>query len=618
MFRYLYRWLIGRPLGTSQMASERIPKWKALPIFSSDALSSVGYGPEQIAIILAAIPALGLYTYYKDVVIAIIILLGIVALSYSQIIKANPGGGGSYIIAKKYLGVNAALITGAALFSDYILTVAVSISSGTAAIISAFPFLAPYNITLDIIVLFLMMVVNLRGVKEASTTFVWPTYIFIGCMAATIIGGLYQINVMHVPPHAMALQAKPPLTAFTCILLLRAFANGCSSMTGVEAIADGVPMFKVPQERNAMITTCIMATILACMLGGISYLFIYFHMVPVEGRTLMSVLVSGIFGESIMFYFVQVMTMIILYLAANTAFNGLPPLLYFMSKDGYVPRDLGTRGDRLSFSNGIILLTMAAAILIVLFKGNVEHLISLYALGVFLSFTIAQSAICKHWMLLRCKYWRMYSFINGLGAVVTGVVVIIVLLTKFIYGAWIVVLLIPTLVYGFKKIYAHYEDVRQQLVLTPDDYKKSYRSTGEGMNYIVIPIASPTQAVARAIRYAKVTSNPITSKIYAVHIAVDAEKGEKVKRLWKELEPSIEMVVVPSPYRQMADPLITFIEKMRKDIDPKDVITVLIPEFETRKLWHRFLHNQSGWLLRIKMLSYMNVVVATVPLQFKK
>ena len=463
-----------------------------------------------------------------------------------------------------------------------------------------------------------MMLVNLRGVKEASSTFVWPTYIFIGCMAATIIGGLYQIYFLHVPPHAMALQAQPPLTAFTCILLLRAFANGCSSMTGVEAIADGVPMFKAPQERNAMITTCIMATILACMLGGISYLFIYFHMVPVEGRTLMSVLVSSVFGESIMFYFVQVMTMIILYLAANTAFNGLPPLLYFMSKDGYVPRYLGTRGDRLSFSNGIILLTLAAAILIVLFEGNVEHLISLYALGVFLSFTIAQSAICKHWVLLRCKYWQLYTLINGLGAIVTGVVVIIVLLTKFIYGAWIVVVLIPTLVYCFKKIYSHYEDVREQLVLTPEDYKKSYRSTGEGKNYIIIPIASPTQAVARAIRYAKVTSNPGTSKIYAVHIAVDEVKGEKVKRLWKELEPSIEMVVVPSPYRQMADPLITFIEKMRKEIDPKDVITVLIPEFETRKLWHRLLHNQSGWVLRIKMLSYMNVVVATVPLQFKK
>jgi hypothetical protein len=411
--------------------------------------------------------------------------------------------------------------------------------------------------------------------------------------------------------------AAGPLTALTAVLLLRAFANGCSSMTGVEAIADGVPMFKVPQERNAMITTGIMATILASMLAGIGFLFIHFHMLPTEGRTLMSVLVEQVFGQSLMFFFVQIMTMIILYLAANTAFNGMPPLLYFMSKDGYVPRYLGERGERLSFSNGIILLTMGAALLMIVFKGNVEHLISLYALGVFLSFTIAQTAICKHWHLLKCKYWRLYAGINGLGAMVTGVVVIIVLLTKFIYGAWIVVLLIPTLVYCFKKIHAHYEDVRQQLVLTPEDYKQHYRTNGEGTNYIIVPLASPTQAVARAIAYAKVIG-VTNGKIYAVHVATDEAKGEKVKRLWAELEPEVELVVVPSPYRQMSTPLINFINQLRQKNKPGDMITVVIPEFETRKLWHRFMHNQSGWLLRLKMLNYMDVVVATVPLQFKR
>lgn len=509
------------------------------------------------------------------------------------------------------------MVTGAALFSDYLLTVAVSISSGTAAITSAFPVLEPYHLELDILVLFLMMLINLRGVQEASTTFVWPTYIFIGCMAATIFGGLYQIFVLGVPPHEMNVQQPAPLTALTAILLLRAFANGCSSMTGVEAIADGVPMFKVPQERNAMITTGVMAVILASMLAGIGYLFIYFHMLPVPGKTLMSVLVSQVFGQSMMFFFVQIMTMVILYLAANTAFNGMPPLLYFMSKDGYVPRYLGERGERLSFSNGIILLTMGAALLMIAFKGDVEHLISLYALGVFLSFTIAQTAICKHWHLLKCKYWQVYAGINGLGAVVTGVVVIIVLLTKFIYGAWIVVLLIPTLVYGFRKIHAHYEDVREQLVLTPEDYKNNYRTNGEGTNYIIVPLASPTQAVARAIAYAKIIG-VTNGKIYAVHIATDEAKGEKVRRLWSELEPDVELVVVPSPYRQMAKPLIDFIEDLRSKNKPDDMITVVIPEFETRKLWHRFLHNQSGWILRIKMLAYMDVVVATVPLQFKR
>jgi amino acid transporter len=615
MLRTFYRWLIGKPLDSGQVENERIPKWKALPIFSSDALSSVGYGPEQIAIVLAAMPALGLYSYFGAVVIAIIILLGIVALSYSQVIKANPGGGGSYAIAMKYLGEYPALVAGAALFSDYILTVAVSISSGTAAITSAFPVLAPYHIYLDVFVLVgILMIFNLRGVQEASTVFVWPTYIFLGCMFATIFGGLYQIIVLQTPSQVVAVQSAEPLSAFTILILLRAFANGCSSMTGVEAIADGVPLFKVPQERNAMVTTVIMASILAFMLGGIGYLVIYFHLLPMDGFTLMSILVEEVFGHSIMFYFVQIMTMVILYLAANTAFNGLPPLLSFMARDGYVPRYLGNRGERLSFSNGIILLTLAAAFLIVVFQGNVEHLISLYAVGVFLSFTIAQTAMVVHWNQTREKNWKLYAFINGTGAIVTALVVVIVLLTKFIYGAWIVVLLIPTLVFMYKKVHHHYDDVREQLVLTKDAYKE-VMSAEPGRNIIVIPVASPTQAVARAIRYAKIISN---YKIYAVHVCTDEAKGEKVKRLWAELEPSIEMVLIPSPYRQLTDPLIRFIIRLRRHNGPHDIITVLIPEFEPKKLWHRLLHNQSGWLLRIRMLNFLDVVVSTVPLKFKK
>lgn len=615
MFKGLSRILIGKPLESDQVEQERIPKWKALPIFSSDALSSVGYGPEQIAIVLAAMPALGLYSYFGAVVIAIIILLGIVALSYSQVIKANPGGGGSYAIALTYLGEYPALIAGAALFSDYILTVAVSISSGTAAITSAFPVLAPYHLYMDIFVLVgILMIFNLRGVQDASTVFVWPTYIFIGCMMATIGGGLYQIFVLGVQPGVVAVQSADPINAFTLVLLLRAFANGCSSMTGVEAIADGVPLFKAPQERNAMVTTVIMASILAAMLGGVGYLVIYFHLLPMDGFTLMSILVKEVFGRNMIFFFIQIATMIILYLAANTAFNGLPPLLSFMARDGYVPRYLGNRGERLSFSNGIVLLTMAAAFLILVFEGNVEHLISLYAVGVFLSFTIAQSAMVVHWNKSREKNWQVYALINGFGAVVTALVVVIVLATKFVYGAWVVVLLIPTLVYFFKKVHHHYDDVREQLVLTPEAYKAA-KVTMRKRNIVVIPLASPTQAVAKAIRYAKVI-NP--DKIYAVHVCTDEVKGHKVERLWKELEPDIEMVLVPSPYRQLTDPLVRFIIRLRRHTGPDDVITVLIPEFEPKKLWHRLLHNQSGWLLRARMLNFLDVVIVTVPLKFKK
>ena len=613
MFSRLWHWVIGKPLGNDQIEHERIPKWKALPIFSSDALSSIGYGPEQIAIVLAAAPAL--YAYFGAVVLAIILLLGIVAVSYSQVIKANPSGGGSYAIAMKYLGAYPALVAGAALFADYILTVAVSVSSGTQAITSAFPALAPYHLYMDVFVLVcVLMILNLRGVQEAATAFVWPTYLFIGAIFATIIAGLYQIIVLHVPAGVAAVQSSGPVGAISLFILMRAFANGCSSMTGIEAIANGVPFFKEPQERNAMITTGVLAAILSTMLAGIGYLIIYFHLLPSEDITLMSELVEQIFGRGFMYYFVQVMTMLILYLAANTAYNALPPLLYFMARDGYVPRYFGNRGERLSFSNGIVLLTIAAAALIIVFNGNVEHLISLYAIGVFLSFTIAQTAMVVHWKQSRGKNWKFYAFINGTGAAVTALVVCVILLTKFIYGAWIVVLLIPALVCMYLKIHHHYDDVREQLLMTPDEYREAMNRK-LGHDFVVIPIASPTRAVARAIRYAK-TIHP--DKIYAAHVCMDLEKGEKVKALWQELEPSIEMVLIPSPYRQMTDPLIQFLSKLRKELDPNDVITVLIPEFETKKLWHRLLHNQSGAILHVKMLNMLDVVVATVPLKFKK
>ena len=400
------------------------------------------------------------------------------------------------------------------------------------------------------------------------------------------------------------------------LIVLRAFANGCSSMTGIEAIANGVTMFKAPQQKNAIETTAVMACILAIMLGGLSYLIIYLHLLPTQGYTLLSLLVEDIFSRTLIYYVIQILMMVILYIAANTAYNGLPPLLSFMAVDGYVPRYFANRGERLSYSNGIQVLTLMAGILIVLFQGNIEHLISLYAIGVFLSFTIAQSAMVVYWRQCRERNWRLFSVINGFGALVTACVVVIVLITKFIYGAWIIVLLIPTLVYMFLKVHHHYDDVREQLLLTPEEYTK-VMTTDLGHNIIIIPIASPTQAVAKAIRYAKIISGP-KDKIYAVHVYSDDERGKKIKTLWRQLDPDIELIMLQSPYRQLTDPLITFIQELRKETAPKDTITVLIPEFETKKLWHRLLHNQSGWLLRLRTLPYLDVVVSTVPLQFTK
>ncbi len=617
LFKTISRHLLGKPLENTKLEGEQMPKWKALPIFSSDALSSVGYGPEQIAIVLASVPTLATYRYFGPIVLAIIALLFIVALSYTQVVRVNPGGGGSYGIAMKYLGVYPALTAGAALLADYILTVAVSISSGTAALVSAFPVLHPYHVYLDLGVLILMMIVNLRGTREASTVFVWPTYFFLAAMGITLIGGFYQIWNGTLTAHTVAVETVAPLNQTALMLIvLRAFANGCSSMTGIEAIANGVTMFKAPQQKNAIETTAIMACILAIMLGGLGYLIIYLHLLPTQGYTLLSLLVEDIFSRTLIYYVIQILMMVILYIAANTAYNGLPPLLSFMAVDGYAPRYFANRGERLSYSNGIQVLTLMAGILIVLFQGNIEHLISLYAIGVFLSFTIAQSAMVVYWRQCRERNWRLFSVINGFGALVTACVVVIVLITKFIYGAWIIVLLIPTLVYMFLKVHHHYDDVREQLLLTPEEYTK-VMTTDLGRNIIIIPIASPTQAVAKAIRYAKIISGP-KDKIYAVHVYSDDERGKKIKTLWRQLEPAIELIMLQSPYRQLTDPLITFIQELRKETAPKDTITVLIPEFETKKLWHRLLHNQSGWLLRLRTLPYLDVVVSTVPLQFTK
>lgn len=343
---------------------------------------------------LASVPTLATYRYFGPIVLAIIALLFIVALSYTQVVRVNPGGGGSYGIAMKYLGVYPALTAGAALLADYILTVAVSISSGTAALVSAFPVLHPYHVYLDLGVLILMMIVNLRGTREASTVFVWPTYFFLAAMGITLIGGFYQIWNGTLTAHTVAVETVAPLNQTALMLIvLRAFANGCSSMTGIEAIANGVTMFKAPQQKNAIETTAVMACILAIMLGGLGYLIIYLHLLPTQGYTLLSLLVEDIFSRTLIYYVIQILMMVILYIAANTAYNGLPPLLSFMAVDGYVPRYFANRGERLSYSNGIQVLTLMAGILIVLFQGNIEHLISLYAIGVFLSFTIAQSAM---------------------------------------------------------------------------------------------------------------------------------------------------------------------------------------------------------------------------------
>jgi hypothetical protein len=589
------------------MLREKLPKWKALSVFSSDALSSVGYGPEMIALTLAGsgMVAAG---YFPWVFLTILALLVIVTISYTQVARANPGGGGSYSVAKTYLGETPALVAGAALFADYTLTVAVSVASGTEAIVSAFPVLVGNEVAIDIFVLVTVLtIINLRGVREASTVFVFPTYMFVAGVLALIVSGVYTAcsgTAPAIPPQSLARQ---PLDAAMVLLLLRAFANGCSSLTGIEAIANGVTTFKPPAAANAVITTCWMSGLLATMLAGLSFLIMHFHIQPVANVTMMSQVAELTLGRGWLYYFLQITTMLILYLAANTSYNGLPPLLSLMARDGYMPRYLGIRGDRLGFSNGIILLSVVAGALIVGFRGNVERLISLYAIGVFLSFTIAQSGLVKHWYKERGRGWLARAVLNGAGAGVTGTVVLVIAVSKFFYGAWIVLVFIPVMVAIFRMVHHHYEDIAAQLHLAAQG--KDPAAAPRGRNIVVVPVSTTTRVVADTIGYAKL----ISTDIVAIHVSTDEEITRRVQARWRDWNTGIPLTTIDSPYRLLITPLMKYIEELERSKGPDDYITVLIPEFETRKWWHRLLHNQTGWILRTLLILKENVIVATIP-----
>lgn len=604
--------LIGRPLHNREALGERLPKWKALAIFSSDALSSVGYGPEQIALVLA-ISGFVAYGYYPYAFLTVLILLAIVTASYTQVTRANPGGGGSYSVAKKNLGEHPSLVAGAALFADYVLTVAVSICAGTQALVSAFPALQGQEVNIDLVVLFgILTLINLRGIRESAHVFVFPTYLFVLGMLGLIISGIYQALTGPGPLFPPAALARQELDWMMLALVLRAFANGCSSMTGLEAISNGVPMFKRPEHENAIKTTYWMSGLLAIMLTGISFLLLHYHVMPIPHVTMLSQIAEQTVGRGWFYYYIQMVTMLILFLAANTAYNGLPPLLSLLAQDGYMPRYLGMRGERLSFSNGIVLLSLVAGLLIVGFDGDVEHLISLYAIGVFLSFTIAQSGMVVHWWRERSRNWGRRALINGFGAIITGIVVVVIAVSKFFAGAWIVLIFIPVMMFIFKKIKRHYLDMAEQLHLPLEE--GPYQAKPLGTHYVIVPVASPTRVVAETMRYAK----KIGDEVIALHIATDKEAIPTVEEKWRQWNPEVNLVTVYSPYRLVIQPLLQYVEKLTRRKQPEDYITVVIPEFETRKWWHRLLHNQTGLVLRTLLIFNKNVVVATLPFHLQK
>lgn len=610
MMRTIRRLLIGKPLHNNELGHEQLPKWKALSIFSSDALSSVAYGPEQIMLTLVAVPGLIAYGFMAPIALSILALLAIVALSYVQVAKANPGGGGSYAVSKKNLGEMPALIAAGSVFADYVLTAAVSVSAGTAAIISAFPALAGNEVLLDLFVLFaILMLINLRGVRESSNAFVFPTYAFLfGILCLIAIGVFKAFTQSSYLIHPEAFTAQP-LNWAVFFLILRAFANGCSSMTGVEAIADSVPMFKRPASRNATITTYLMAGILSIMFTGITFLIMHYHVMPIAEVTALSQIAEQVFGRNWLYFYIQITTMLVLYLAANTAYNGLPILLSIVAKDGYMPRYLATRGERLTYSNGIVLLTVAAAALIVIYEGQIDHLISLYAIGVFVSFTIAQTSMIVHWRREKGPGWQIRAWLNGIGAVTTGLVVIIITVTKFVHGAWMILVFIPCIIYVFKKIRGHYDSIAKQLSVPPEFIVKEKGARSESKHIVIVPVSTPTRVVFETLKYAKV----IGDNVLAVHVASDEASENKVKAKWEQWDMGVKLVVLRSPYRLLMNPLIDYIETVHNAKGVNDYITVVIPEFETKKWWHRLLHNQTGWILHTSLVLRENVIVTTVP-----
>jgi amino acid transporter len=679
----LRAFLFGRPLASAHTGHQRLPVVLALPIFSSDALSSVAYATEAILGVLILVGT-GAMRQSLGIAIAICTLIWIVALSYRQIIAAYPNGGGAYPVAKENLGTIPALVAGAALLVDYILTVAVSVASGVDAIgsfssagVSFLQILGSWvnlhKSEVCLICTAAIMLANLRGVKESGAIFAFPAYVFITSFVVLIAKGFIGLFTGHIHPltlaqsnvqaHAMGFNTGFQLAGW--YLVLQAFSSGCSALTGMEAISNTVPYFKEPRDKNAQATMTWMALIATFFFGGITYLSYIFHSLPIDPKasdyqTVISQIAHTVFdntGIAWFYYVVQISTAIILILAANTAFAGFPQLSAMLARDRFLPRQLASVGDRLVYANGIVILALVSAILLVIFQGNVYELIPLYAVGVFTSFTLAQAGMVRHWLHDKRKGWQYSIFLNGLGAVATAVVAIIFVVSKWSsgvvispslriptdgvwqwyggqinhlplhayrhwqhihpghvlpgytigpgltphYGAWLVAVLIPLLVMMFRKIETHYEDVRKQLSL------RGYEPKPAGRHIVLVLVPGLNRGVVDALRYASM----ISGDCRAFYIEIDESVTPGLKQNWEKWANDIPLLILASPYRSLIGPVRRYIDAVQKE-RAGDVVTVVLPEFVSPKWWHNFLHNQAGLLLKLTLLNRRGIVVTNV------
>lgn len=604
----LKRLLIGRPLKSVELGEQRLEKRKALAILSSDALSSVAYGPEQILIVLVTIGSMALW-YSLPIALGVLILLTALILSYRQIIFAYPHGGGAYVVSKNNLGVNAGLAAGGSLLVDYILTVAVSVSAGTDAITSAFPALHEHTVLIAVIFVAFLTLLNLRGLTESASILSYPVYLFVFALLLLVGAGFYHIAVGDVSSE-LHTPVGTPVAGISLFILLRAFASGSSALTGVEAISNAIPNFKEPAPVNAAKTLIAMGTILAVLFSSIVFLAYYYGISPKEEMTVVSQIAEETFGRNFLYYFIQGTTALILILAANTGYSAFPLLAVNLAKDKYIPRMFTIRGDRLSYSNGIIILGLLSIVLIIAFKGKTELLIPLYAVGVFIPFTLSQTGMMVKWIREKPAGWKAKFAINTLGACISLIVTLMFFLTK-IAQIWPVLIFLPVILFAFHQIHKHYEAVGEQLRITSEI--SSMRVAG---NIMIVPVAGITQVVENSINYAK-SLKP--DQIIAVNVAFDREAAKKMEVKWKTWQPEIRLVTLYSYYRSIIQPLSKFIDTVERKASVANYqVTVVIPQFIPKKGWHNILHNQSSILIRTALLYRKNVVITTVPFHLRK
>jgi amino acid transporter len=615
------RVIIGSPFATSQAIHERLTKLKALPVFSSDALSSSTYGPEEILIMLV-LAGSGALSNALPITMVIVLLLAIVTLSYRQTIKAYPSGGGAYTVAHENLGRNPGLAAAAALMVDYVLTVAVSVAAGVAAITSAAPGLYDVRVPMGVAVVAVFAWGNLRGTRESGTLFAAPTYFFILAMGTMIVAGLIKVvmgdapgSLLHAAPAREEVAATQGLTLF---LVLRAFSSGSAALTGVEAISNAVPAFKPPESRNARTVLTMMACILGFLVLGVAYLSTRYGLVPRADETIVSMLGREVLGENVLYYGYQAATALVLFMAANTSFAGFPWLSAIVAKDGFMPRQFAFKGDRLAFSYGIVFLAAAASLLLVVFAGEVTRLIPLYAVGVFVSFTLSQSGMVRRWWRLREPGWRMSLAINGVGAAATAVVAVIIASTKFAQGAWISILLMLGLMLMFTFIGRHYhwfeEEVRVDEGALPSGIPGAVPAERlRGREHVVVPVDAINKISVGAIGLARELSGRVT----AVHITDDREQAEEFRGRWEKTIPDVPLLVVESPYRAFVAPMLAYIGSLER-AEPGVGITVVLPGFVPRHWWEGPLHNQDALRLKPHLRKRPTVRVIDFPYRLEE